>query len=218
MDFKGRDIDLAVSLLARHGIALTLPDSLLEDIRGEKLFYGDDLLFKEIVCGVNTYFEYGIGRSTLWVARNSEAVIHAVDTDRDWIRRTEANLAPGSKHRLNVKHIDVGSVGDWGFPLGFSRRANFKLYREILWRHGGADVVLIDGRFRVACFLTCLKFAARGAKLIFDDYTNRPEYHLVEEYVYPIEKCGRQALFEVGTGYDSDQLDTEIDRFGYVWG
>ena len=32
------------------------------------------------------------------------------------------------------------------------------------------DCVLVDGRFRVCCFLTSLKNAEQGTRIIFDDY------------------------------------------------
>ena len=59
-------------------------------------------------------------------------------------------------------------------------------------------------------FLTSLKYAKTGTKIIFDDYFNRPEYHLVEEFVKPSEACGRQALFIKTT--DTDQKDAALDR------
>jgi hypothetical protein len=44
------------------------------------------------------------------------------------------------------------------------------------WRRGAVkpDLVLIDGRFRLACFLHPLLAAAPGTPILFDDYTNRP--------------------------------------------
>ena len=55
-------------------------------------------------------------------------------------------------------------------------------------------MVLIDGRFRVACFLFSLLNAKKDSIIIFDDYMNRSEYHVVEEVLPKYEKCGRQVV------------------------
>ena len=78
--------------------------------------------------------------------------------------------------------------------------------------------MLIDGRFRVCCFLTSLKFAKEGTKIIFDDYTTRRHYHIVEEHVSRAETCGRQCLFIVPpkSEIDFERLQKDIDAFRNV--
>ena len=94
--------------------------------------------------------------------------------------------------------VDVGDVGDWGYPTSFKMRSNYRKYAELFWlTKKRPDLVLIDGRFRVYCFLTSLRFAPVGTKILFDDYINRPFYHVVEEFAPRLDSCGRQALFEV---------------------
>jgi len=83
------------------------------------------------------------------------------------------------------------------------------------WQHGSVkpDLVLIDGRFRVACFLHSLLAAEPGTPILFDDYSNRPHYHLVEES-YPIEQTeGRQALFRVPAELDREVIGRELEGF-----
>ena len=79
-------------------------------------------------------------------------------------------------------------------------------------------LVLVDGRFRVCCFLTSLKFAEAGTKIIFDDYVNSPHYHFIEKYVSRINQCGRQCLFIVPTKskIDMNSLNKDIDAFRFV--
>ena len=72
-------------------------------------------------------------------------------------------------------------------------------------------LVLVDGRFRVCCFLTNLKFAEEGTKILFDDYTNRPHYHFVEKYVSRFKECGRQCMFVVPSKADIDMVELEKD-------
>jgi len=75
------------------------------------------------------------------------------------------------------------------------------------------DLVVIDGRFRVACFLHSLLAAEAGTPILFDDYTNHPRYHLVEEFC-PIEQSeGRQALFSVPAELDRETIGRELEGF-----
>ena len=80
------------------------------------------------------------------------------------------------------------------------------------------DTVLIDGRFRVCCFLTSLKYANENTKIIFDDYNNRPYYHVVEKFIKKEQTCGRQTLFIVKNKnkINFDLLNIEINNFHYV--
>lgn len=78
------------------------------------------------------------------------------------------------------------------------------------------DLVLIDGRFRVFCFLTAIKLAPFGTKILYDDYTNRPFNHEVEDFYQKIDVCGRQALFEVSsraTGKVTDDILATFQNF-----
>ena len=162
------------------------------------LFDGDDTLFKNLISEVKIYFEYGCGKSTEYMYKKSNASIFSVDTSKEWATKT-LNLSKDSNHdRLNVKWIDVGDVADWGYPVSFEKKQNFVKYANWFWNFGlKPDLVVIDGRFRILCFLTSIKFASIGTKIIFDDYTNRPLYHVAEEFLKIKDTCGRQALFEV---------------------
>jgi len=58
---------------------------------------------------------------------------------------------------------------------------------------------------------TSLLAAAPDTPLLFDDYTNRPHYHLVKEFC-PIEQSeGRQALFRVPTELDREVIGRELE-------
>lgn len=180
------------------------------------LFDGDDELFKHLAADCRIYVEYGCGSSTEWVYHNSRALIFAVDTSVDWSQRMQSQLDP---QRATVQHIDVGPVGDWGYPQSFSHRHAYRDYCEWPWRHAaGADLVLVDGRFRIACFLTALKMARPGTVILFDDYANRPFYHVVEQWCRPRDRCGRQALFEVSQQHRFTVRDQDIAEFTNVVG
>ena len=50
------------------------------------------------------------------------------------------------------------------------------------------DLVFIDGRFRVACCLKCYDIIKEDCLIIFDDFLDRPHYHIVLKFFDIIEK------------------------------
>ena len=182
------------------------------------LFDGDDSLFKDVLKTSKIFGEYGCGSSTEWVLKNTNANILSVDSSRNWVDKISSGNAAYNK-RIKLKHIDLGAVENWGRPISYEKSYNFINYFNWIWNQDILpDTVLIDGRFRVCCFLTSLKYANENTKIIFDDYNNRPYYHVVEKFVKKEQTFGRQALFIVKNKNDIniDLLNIEINNFHYV--
>ena len=70
------------------------------------LFDGHDYLFKKNLQNCRIYFEYGVGKSTSYVIKNTKAKIIAVDTDKSWIESIDI-----SKRRKDIKlsWVNLGS-------------------------------------------------------------------------------------------------------------
>ena len=182
------------------------------------LFENNDTLFKKYLMKSNVFAEYGCGQSTYWVLKNTTAQILSVDTSMDWIKTIKQSKVY-DEQKIKLKYIDVGKVENWGFPIDYSKRDSFIDYTNWVWKQNLIpDTVLIDGRFRVCCFFTCLKFAKEGTIIIFDDYFDRPYYHIVENYLKVHQICGRQAIFKIFNKekFDSKKIDTEIKNFRHV--
>ena len=182
------------------------------------LFENNDTLFKRYLMKSNVFAEYGCGQSTYWVLKNTNAQILSVDTSINWIKTIKQSKVY-DEQKIKLKYIDVGKVENWGFPIDYSKRDSFIDYTNWAWKQNLIpDTVLIDGRFRVCCFFTCLKFAKEGTIIIFDDYFDRPYYHIVEKYLTVHQKCGRQAIFKIFNKeqFDSKKIDTEIKNFRHV--
>ena len=99
--------------------------------------------------------------------------------------------------RVKINWINLGDLENWGRPKSYEYRDHFIDYVSNVWNFNQkADVILIDGRFRVACFFYSLLNAKINSIIIFDDYIYRPHYHIAEE-ILPIYKiCGRQAFLK----------------------
>ena len=182
------------------------------------LFDGDDALFKKEVLNAYVYGEYGCGKSTKWILNNTSTKVISVDTSALWVKSVQ-NDNKKNNNRLNIHYSNLGEVGSWGRPKNFARQKFFSDYTDFVWNQADKPtVVLVDGRFRVCCFLTSLKFAEEGTRILFDDYTNRPYYHFVEKYVRRVRECGRQCLFIVPpkSDIDIDELERDINAFRNV--
>ncbi len=59
-----------------------------------------------------------------------------------------------------------------------------------------ADVYMVDGRFRVACFMQILLHSRRDALIMIHDYDLRSEYHVVKEVAREIVAAGSLSVFQ----------------------
>jgi len=159
-----------------------------------------DFLHKQYVVA-SVILEYGAGGSTLLAAEMAEKQVFTVESDQDWIAMMQAWFAANPPlSPVTLHHGDIGPTVDWGRPKSESQWRKFLNYPLTIWDHAALvhpDLVLIDGRFRVGCFLATLMRITRPVTVLFDDYVNRKGYHVVEEFHKPVEQVGRMARFEV---------------------
>lgn len=148
--------------------------------------------------------EYGSGGSTERAARMRGKLIISVESDRDWARDLRQKIAEAQPvSQVIIQHVDIGVTGAWGRPIQDDNWQSFHRYPNAIWeapffRH--PDVILIDGRFRPACLMTAMLRITRPVTVLFDDYTDRPRYHLVEKLVRPSRLIGRMAEFQLQPG------------------
>jgi hypothetical protein len=161
------------------------------------------------------YLEFGMGGSTVLAARLGVPTVFSVDSSPEWVQHVTSQIGqlPSLTGKVKLLHADLGPIGEWGYPKGAEKISNWPSYYHGPWRtvHAAGlqpDLVLIDGRFRVACFLYSLTQLKAGATILWDDYTNRPEYHSVERYLEPVAHHDQMAVFEV-TG--QEDLPAVID-------
>lgn len=180
-----------------------------------ELFDGEGELFMRVVRESTRYAEYGVGLSTRYVANETSSLVRSVDTSLEWIEKVRADLSADS--RFVAYHVDLGPVGEWGTPVGYERRHLIDDYLQAPFRDGfRPDCVLVDGRFRVAAFLTALLTSDVGTRIVFDDYVGRKYYHVVEEILRPSEVSCRQALFVVPSDLNHEAAAQLIRDFRHV--
>lgn len=148
--------------------------------------------------------EYGSGRSTVLAAKLKVPHLSAVESDATWAGRLQTGIEedfPGQA--CVVRPVDIGPTRSWGKPVNAAGHARYHLCATEIWDRAdfvAPDVVLIDGRFRVACFLTVLMRTQKPVTVLFDDYGDRNYYRWIEEFAVPVGRAGRMAEFVIEPG------------------
>jgi len=179
----------------RHGVQIG-ERPWLDDASGET--------FLRMITDARGYLEYGSGGSTVLAARLNKAFI-SVDTDQFYlkeVRKKVGDLAPNQ----HLEYVNIGWTTEWGYPVFSSpstfNRKRWKSYVQAPWHFVDKselpDLVMIDGRFRVAAALTsCVHLSgSHNSRILVDDYIKRPHYHVIETYAQLVEICGRMAIFK----------------------
>lgn len=133
--------------------------------------------------------EFGMGGSTVAAARQG-CLVQSVESDSAWVFSLRRALTEaGLDARLLTHFVDIGAIGAWGRPLTREFELRWPGYATDIWQREWfhpPDLVLIDGRFRAACFVACCVGIRRPTRVLFDDYLERPEYHVIEQFFRPI--------------------------------
>lgn len=160
-------------------------------------------LFERVLAGGRRHYaEFGTGGSTLLASRAGFETLVGVESDPEWASkvREDPAIAPlVAAGRASILHADIGPVGAWGSPADRTKLERWPRYLATMWgewdRRGlFPDLVLVDGRFRVACCLSValLAAAARQAPLVLlhDVQDVRPAYRRVFDAFHLEEQAG----------------------------
>ncbi len=188
-----------------------------------KLFFKKKIkLTKKINFGNNTtnsffldklkkskfYFEYGSGSSTL-VASNLNKKFISIELDKKYYLELKKKIKNDQ-----VKFFNIGPVGEFSYPI-------FKLKKKIvnyinsidtyLSNEDYPDLILIDGRFRIACCLNILKHIQKKSLkvlILLDDYEKRESYKILNKF-FKIKSIGRMAVLKALKKRVSDKTFNE---------
>lgn len=159
-------------------------------------------LLREHLARSRVFLEYGSGGSSVMATRMGVEKIYSVDSDLAFLTAVQSKVAEATGAAYLPIYVDIGPTGDWGHPTSREFAHLWPNYAREPWSMlrdavDKPDLVLVDGRFRIASFLTSLLHAPAGCVILFDDYEDRPIYHVVEQYLKPVRTAGRMAQFIV---------------------
>eukprot|EP00438_Fugacium_kawagutii_P008125 Skav207780 [mRNA] locus=scaffold5169:10058:11003:- [translate_table: standard] len=158
--------------------------------------------YSGVLSKADAYLEWGVGGSTV-LATTQFPNLHCVkgiDSSEKWIEKVSAQPTVAtaiSRGFIQLKHVDIGPTNFTGYPTDPNSFAKWSDYSAETFGscHRAAEhrVVLVAGRFRVACFLKMLASMspeeASRTQLLLHDY-DRESYHAVEQFANLIEILG----------------------------
>jgi hypothetical protein len=84
----------------------------------------------------------------------------------------------------------LGPLKAWGLPVSFQKIANWGNYSDsIIPYRDQADLILVDGRFRIASALEAINTFNYSGYIIIHDFFNRPYYHYLALKYLKIVDC-----------------------------
>lgn len=156
-------------------------------------------LFKKSLQQVGSYFEFGSGGSTVWAVREG-LTAYGVESDATWVNELKRELG----ERCQVQSVDIGPTKEWGFPISMQQASKFPSYSQAIHNFEQAfDLILVDGRFRVACTMAAVHHIIKYSKdpsevrIFIHDFWNRPHYHVVLQFLEVVEKVESAGLFKI---------------------
>ena len=166
------------------------------------------------------YFEYGSGGSTFeGLKKENIRKVYSVENSRSWlddymylfqfIRKNEKD------GRLEMIYVDTGGTLDWGYPI--DKNQDYSRYPEAFTKkteYQEADVILVDGRYRVACMLQVLLHAKENAVILLHDVF-RPAYQEVYQFFDVIEREDELSVFKVKKGADTDKAAAMYEKYKF---
>ncbi len=174
-------------------------------------------LFRKSLERAGRYFEFGSGGSTVWACQ-AGLTVHGVESDAAWVEGLKQRLGDACQ----VLAEDIGPTREWGFPASDVARHRFPAYSEAIHRHDQAfDLILVDGRFRVACVLNAIRHTLTvserpgDTRLFIHDFWNRRHYHAVLEFLVEEESAETAGVFRIGENIDPERIAAVLEEYRF---
>jgi protein O-GlcNAc transferase len=168
------------------------------------------------------YLEFGAGTSTAMAVKT--AGIESIDTVESSKPFIETQLLnqPALQEaveasRLRIHWIDIGPTGDWGTPSDPATRHLWPGYSSrIFAKAAGWDLILIDGRFRVACCLNSILHTDPACLILIHDFSLRKEYSVVLEFLDIVDRLGTFVLLRRKKGIDTRKVEKLYEKYRFL--
>jgi hypothetical protein len=174
----------------------------------------DKKMFYTYLDKASVYFEYGCGGSTYEANSRSNIIkIYSVESDRRWLnqvkKHTDSNKVVLFYNEMDTVPKTYGLPGKNSTPTQWINYSSHirNLSEE---EQQKIDLLLIDGRFRVACCLKCFDIIKADCFIAFDDFLNRKQYHVVLDYYNIIERTKDNRMVILQKKMDIQSIPEDI--------
>ncbi len=170
----------------------------------------------------HSYLEFGSGESTIYAANAS--MIKNIDSVESSEKYITENLKPNiaianalASGKLRFHIVDIGETIDWGYPKNQSKKHLWPNYSlSVFSRQSNHDLVLVDGRFRVACALNSALNTSEDCSIIIHDFWSRPEYHILLKYLKVKNRVDTVCVFGKKRDCDFRKAQALIRKYQYL--
>jgi hypothetical protein len=178
--------------------------------------------FMAEIATSRVYLEFGAGGSTIAAVQNCPFVI-TVESDPRFLSAVTTKAERNKIGEYHPLHADIGWTSEWGVPTFKTptppRVQRWKGYPQAPWpllRERGLepDMILIDGRFRVACALQSLLELPQGSdcRFFFDDVAAGDYYASpLQPFVQDFQMQDRLATFRKSNSFDENACRTVLE-------
>jgi hypothetical protein len=157
------------------------------------IFKNNDIkLFNKYINTSKYYLEFGSGSSTYHASlKTNLKKIIVVENDIHWFHRVN-DFMKNNKKFINL-YIDIKtSPNNWGYPINDLDKTNWVSYSNIIKILNPnlleqLDLILIDGRFRIACILKLHNYINNNCIILFNNFFERTVYNIILNYYDIIE-------------------------------
>ena len=151
--------------------------------------------------------EFGMGGSTCLAAAQPIGQLYSVEADQDWINRCLAmpEVTPLVRAgRLVTHRPEIGPIATYSMPTDPGTASLWPSYSLSIWNRleHTPDLVLIDGRFRVSCFLQAIMRLPKSTKYVIHDFWSREHYHALLQFGSLLDRVDDLAVFQVDPDTD----------------
>lgn len=168
-------------------------------------------VFTSLLEKSNRYFEFGCGGSTSIASLYENLQITSVESDQGWATKVQS-VCPS----VNMHWIDIGSTKEFGYPADESTNGCWNQYPEAWLRSTDSyDLVLIDGRFRVACAAIVCLHPKNSKYICFDDFVDRPQYHVIKPFIEVIQTVENMIVCRPKPSNNREDLQKLYDEYKF---
>lgn len=138
----------------------------------------DLMAFTSFLTKNTTFFEFGSGCTSI-IAKYYSKKSYSIEGNKKWY---EFGIKNGLKGNIILKDIKPDTKGElWSTPGKDSNIKDWKNYFQAYKKEYNADVIFIDGRFRVACAFDIFNKIRDDTIILIHEYY-RPSYFVIEKY------------------------------------
>lgn len=160
-------------------------------------------LLQSAMCDAENYLEFGAGNSTCRAVETKNIrSITVVESDPVFWEKQILTI-PSIKiaynaNRLKPILVDIGPTTHWGYPIDTSCADKWPMYHLCAFQSVAPyDLLLVDGRFRVACILNACLSCKEDTRILIHVFFNRPIYWVVRPFIKLERRADTMGLFSI---------------------